>query len=277
MVVAMAGVALAAAVPAAQATPTFSTQVQTTGTPANQRYTYRLTMRAGTREERFELRIGLPCFVAGCRGEPAGWVLSSRGSDLLGPAHGYLQSVTSDYAFGACVRGETSQDTVGATLTLPAGTTSTLVLRYRPLRPWDDTSYRIRFAARGGTLARPVTVLSQEPRRLRRRRGVRMVLDRRPRRHLVRRGSPLLITGRTEPGLAGRTVALRFRHAENNIAIDQARSRPLASVRVDPRGRFRYRWRPFAKGYYEVFATYRGDRIRTRDRSCPLGVGVNGP
>ena len=227
-------------------------------------------MRAGSRDERFELRIRLPCFTAGCAG-PAGYVLDEVGSRLLGPGTATLQNMTSDYAFGTCVRGSSSA-TVGGSFSLPANTTTALVLRYRPLRPWDVTSYRIRFTVGGGNQARRRSILSGEPQRAKRRRGVRFALSgTRPGSGLLPRRSPVRVVGTTERSLAGRKVRLRFRHTRAQFATSWPRATrwPRSALIAGARFPLLLATRRFPAPT-RCSRPYAGDRTRVRDSSCPI-------
>jgi hypothetical protein len=169
-------------------------------------------------------------------------------------------------------------------VTLPPRSTSTLVARFLmagpPLR---RTDYRATFAVGGGgddTLVGDQEIRSDSP-RVRPPFGTHITLSTRPRTpyfpgaRRLRRGQAIEIRGRTERSLRGQRMVLRYRY---NPPRGRTRQRTLARVRIDRRGRFRYRdWRPRRRGSYRLFARYRPrSASRVRDESCSRGFALRG-
>jgi hypothetical protein len=200
-----------------------------------------------------------------------------------------LESITSGhYGAGVCFRGADTSDSRRYELSLPARTRSAITVGARVSRdpPWPGTDYRLVFVIDRGRLR----VRSPRP-RLTGRRGVQIHLSTRPRTAplfdflhfdkgaVLRPPRGLSIRGRTDPPVAGQLVRLRVAYDRELLERFQRfppdRSRLLARVRVNRRGRFIYRWRPRRAGLYQVYATYRRQRKRLiSDSSCPLGLEV---
>jgi hypothetical protein len=81
--------------------------------------------------------------------------------------------------------------------------------------------------------------------------------------------------GRTERALHGQRMVLRYDYLPLR---GRSRHRTLAPVRIDRRGRFRYRnWRPRRRGSYRLYALYRPrSASRVRDVSCSRGFALRG-
>jgi hypothetical protein len=96
-----------------------------------------------------------------------------------------------------------------------------------------------------------------------------------PGRRRFKPGQAIDIRGRTERSLRGQAIRLRYTYLPPRGA---SRQRTLARVRIDRRGRFRYRsWRTSASGSYRLYAVYRPrSRTGTPDQSCSRGLTVRG-
>lgn len=99
---------------------------------------------------------------------------------------------------------------------------------------------------------------------------------------LVGAGQRVPISGTTTPKLAGQRVTLRAAFRPNGAQLNPsaALTIPIARVRVDRRGSFRYAdWRPSKPGHYSVAAVYhsRDPRFRfSTTGGCLPTVGVTG-
>lgn len=229
---------------------------------------YRLRMRSGPAPERFRVRVSPPRYAFRVEGYPiAPDELSIEGPGSLGST----STTRPRLAAGLCSRGLTFLGR-SADVLLPPNTVSTLVARFRMSQdnaPFSTTDLRPTFVASGGTLIGEQRFRPARP-RLTGPFGVFIDLATSP---------PSTFTGnpprRIRPGRL-----LRLRGAARSIRrqlVDLryvgpgtgSRSRRIAQVRVSSGGNFARRFRPRRRGFYEVFASYRGRRPNlTTDRSC---------
>jgi hypothetical protein len=250
---------------------------------------YRLRMTTGEREERFRVRVEQP------RWDP----LPTRGPDGFPVVPDCFRRPLGLEGVGrlaniVCIHGDPGPRSVcrrgsgfwelSGEVTLPPHSTSTLVARFLtsgpPLR---RTDYRATFAVGGGeedTLVGDQEIRPDAP-RVRPPFGTHITLSTRPRTpyypavRRFRRGQAIDIRGRTERALHGQRMVLRYDYLPLR---GRSRHRTLAPVRIDRRGRFRYRnWRPRRRGSYRLYALYRPrSASRVRDVSCSRGFALRG-
>ena len=254
--------------------------------PRTRALAYRLEVATGDRAERLELELVEPSYRPRGGFEPVGSPLDLGEPRLEGPGRLVVDSIgTLDFAAG-CFRGFLRTSFPRYRLELPARSRSIVVVKADVSRdpPWPRTKYGVTFKIDRGRLK----VHSSRP-RVTGRRGVQIRLWTRPRMRSffalpnfgegrpLRRMSALSIRGRTDPPLPRQLISLRVGYDRRGRyqAFPPERSRLLARVRVDGRGRFQYRWRPPLVGRYQLFARYRRQRARmASDISCPLGFDV---
>jgi hypothetical protein len=167
-------------------------------------------------------------------------------------------------------------------VSMPADSVGTLVVRreWGEHAPWPGSDLRLAFRLSNdlvgpgtGTLDREQDVLPPAPVR-RGPTGVRIRFETRPASRdpgpaappEIAAGTPIAVTGTTDPPLAGARIALRFYGPEN----DRTRT-TLAVVETDDAGHFGVAgWRPAAAGEYELWAFYSADRPGVvDDYACP--------
>ena len=280
-------VAVLVAAPAAQAAdPTFEAELAPSriafGEPAPEA---RLTVRTGAEPERFEV-IATGAGRGFMRGD--GGVLGTRcEARLEGPGRPEAVGCAVPAPAPRCqkTRLPVTHGTFAGYTTvmvdLPANSESTVVfpLAMSLQAPWTDSRYQVAFTVRGETLEaqdRRVATPEYAPAG---RTGVRIELDPAP--GLARlcdpvpenRGSPITVTGRAEPRLAGQEIVLRAATEERTEPVD------IGTVRVAGDGTFALRdWRPRTPGHYEVGAVYRSQRGELADDfSRPLAFRLTAP
>lgn len=250
---------------------------------------YVLELTTGSSEERFKVFVEPPLFPDG--GSPL--VLGTPGMELIGPAYS-----TGGVEINSSVVCSPARDVHhGAEplrraldVTAPPNTSTNLRITFdvsradapfRRMKVRPTITFSDRLAASGpgasGTLGGEL-VVGPSPPRLRRPVGVRIVLATKPRTPMFNpRRAPTLrprtairVHGRTDPVL--RREILRLREIAPGTGT---RLRPVARVRTDNRGRFRYLWRPAQPGLHQLYAFYRRQRSGvTSDRACPRFVRI---
>lgn len=262
-----------------------------------QELTYRVEVVTGSEPERFEVQASAPFAFLGPAGGGEGALLVPTGSSARLEGPGVMRVGPSSHGdIFPCsrsdLRGRHGLLSYFQTfeLDLPPESTSTLVF-IAPLArdaPWPGERYALDLrAANGfqeeGTLGGPAAIPVAAPAPVGRT-GVRLALTTDPPsggsacadppRHDKR---PIMISGRSDPPLAGQQVELRY------VPPGERASVPLASVPVRDDGTFEYaNWRPRASGVYELAAVYRAQRPeRADDFSVPrvfeVGVPADDP
>ncbi len=244
---------------------------------------YRLAFQAGARTERFALGIRPPQFPG--EGSP---FLPLTTSDITASGGAQLGSARTSAPEVVCstvhnVLHGNAPNAIVYDVVIPAHTIGSVELTARLGRdaPWPGMALRPTFEITRdlaadddgpATVPHDVRIVPVRPRLLgptgvRIRMHTNPATPRPPRRHLptFRPGQTIAVHGTTEPRQAHTRIELRAATPTNRRHL-----RPIATVRTDRRGRFRYRWHPQARGAYELFAFYRTRSKRvTSDRSCP--------
>ena len=240
---------------------------------------YRLEMVNGPTAETVDVGLRKPLYQSGADG-PIGSPITVGQPRLEGAGSlGAIGNMQASYTPGVCLRGYEADGIQSVEVRLPANSTSVLVVPARTGRypPWPDTSYRLGFGI-GRNVFRPARP------RVTGKSGVRITLDTRPRalpltrNRLPRlvRGQRLLVKGKTEPAVRRGRIRLRFRSSDDRSLSGQ-RTRTVANVRTDRRGRFTYSWTAGAPAFYTLDASFRSPtRLLTRDTACPVGFSVRG-
>ena len=281
---------LGVAVPSAWADVTFKASMKPREISFGKTFelSYRLLMTTGAREERFPVAVRQPRWNPLSSGGPRGFAAVPdcfrRPLVLRGP--GQLGKVVCDRSrdrVDTCERGGGHVHLRGE-VTLPPHSTTSLVARFLsggpPLR---QTDYRATFKVGGGTNDTLGNVRRFRPPKpaVRGPFGTHITLSTWPRTpyfrfpagRRFRPGRVFNIRGRTDPSLAGRRMALRYRYIPSQGATPL---RTLARVEVGPGGHFGFRgWRPRGLGAYRLYAAYeprRPDMIY--DESCSRGFAI---
>ena len=246
--------------PARAADPTFSASVEpaaiTFGT--TKEVVYRLQMVNGADPEHFFVFFRRPTWGPG---GPLGAPVGNLSVSIEGPGTlGRIGVLTPGLPEGTCLRGYEPWGVINTEVDLPAGSTSTLVVRGEtgaaPYFAGNDLGMAFQISPGGpsGTIGGIVVVPTPKP-AISGPSGVLIKLTTRAKRADGER--TLTVIGTTRPALRNKKLQLRysFRRAQ--------------SVKTDRRGRFVVRGLrvPFF-GRYTVQAFYRGGGGFAADRSC---------
>jgi len=260
--------------------------------PGTKRLTYRLRIFGEEREERFVVGIYPPRF-GGLADDAEGVLvrLASTGRIVFGDA----TPVSSGYviALPPLCRGYHGFEPSGIVyeIIVPPRSFSEIVVPAEVTRtpPWVDSDFRMTWTAENytrtqapPTLEREQTVRSPRAPLVRNAPGrtgvgLRIILRTKPRSASfsepetprLKRGRPAVIYGRTVPPVPGDRLKLI-------TSGPGGKERPLATVRVDRTGRFRYRnWRPFRPGFHSIRALYPRQRPNVlADSACQRTLRV---
>lgn len=257
--------------------------------PTTLTYSLKVTSTSPT-EERFSVHLASPSYRFQKGGPTGGHSIKLVGGpDIVGPAE-VIDDAAADStgtlvpcsSVGAGAHGYAPEG-FSFDLSVPPGTTSTVVTRYRAgVIPWLDLDYRLGFQLSNrlitggrGTLERTQTIRSPQP-RVAGRVGVHIRFWTTPRSApstyvsppRIRLGRRLWVRGRTTPAIPGQHIALKYARLNRQGRV--AGRGTVGRVRVGKRGRFRLGWRPSRPGRYELWATYTSQRRGLRsDETCP--------
>ena len=285
----------------ASAEPTFSGTLVTPTRlgPTTRVILYYLRMSSGPQEERFSVRMDPPRFATqGGRDEgesiDGALAIALQGPGTIGqkvqePAFEVPCSSRQDRAHGYATGAESVD------LLLPPDSATTLAVRYETgaQAPWVDGDYRLTFTAQpalvgqytedspffaGATLLTPVTLRTQGP-LVGSGIAAHLVLTSSPHGswspsaapRAVSRRTPITVSGRLLPSVAGRNVILEAAHNGGPL-------RTLFTVHTNARGRFSAPgWLPGVTGTYQVWARYprQAGSLLADSTSCPLRFRVH--